>query len=436
MSGNEFNNVASPRDSVRRNIASSFLSNISLTPLGTDSPSTQKPSNDLILEQTESVNAEQENIQSRPGANNIQVDVHNLNTPGEASNLDSAMPSSASETKREKSMRLKKIAAAAFLSSIEMDSPSQRRMNSPGTDATSATVSMSEEASPINAMGKASQIEFASGTGSPVLGQKSLERTETRSPSNDKGTPNLRGEEFNAVQDGTGTNATTFSNSPRRKTNSNVIYAELSGKHPETSFIFEAAQRFRLYFVTSQSNQPVLVSSVLKYSAEKKRRKQGLKSKAYPGKLSATTSSSNVAATIPQSGPSTQLSMTMTPDDARRKLDAESYGHLLMPGDSIVYNADMLDDPDLNAGINKSIIALPSYIVSVIPYSKPSELRKELNDQFRQEHPYLDSSISLSKIRNLKTDMLNVGILADLEMSTVAKAYTFFEKLTLKVFVV
>jgi hypothetical protein len=68
-------------------------------------------------------------------------------------------------------------------------------------------------------------------------------------------------------------------------------------------------------------------------------------------------------------------------------------------------------------------------MTSVIQYARAADLKSELNDQFRQRHEDLDPSITLSKIRNLKLSLLQVGLSQNLELSTVAKAYVFLEKL-------
>ncbi|KAG0025053.1 CDK5 and ABL1 enzyme substrate 1 [Podila clonocystis] len=69
---------------------------------------------------------------------------------------------------------------------------------------------------------------------------------------------------------------------------------------------------------------------------------------------------------------------------------------------------------------------------SVIQYTRPSDLKRELNEHFRNRHPTIDPSITLSKIRKVKTDLLAICEELDLEISTAALAYAYFEKLVLK----
>jgi len=46
---------------------------------------------------------------------------------------------------------------------------------------------------------------------------------------------------------------------------------------------------------------------------------------------------------------------------------------------------------------------------TLIPYVRPDDLRRELNERFRDSHPEIDPSITLSKIRRLKELMIEVG---------------------------
>lgn len=70
---------------------------------------------------------------------------------------------------------------------------------------------------------------------------------------------------------------------------------------------------------------------------------------------------------------------------------------------------------------------------SIIQYARPADLKLELNDHFRQTHPEIDPTITLSKIRSVKTRLLAVGQELDLEISSIAKSFAYFEKLVLKV---
>ncbi|KAI8597616.1 hypothetical protein EDD21DRAFT_357105 [Dissophora ornata] len=100
--------------------------------------------------------------------------------------------------------------------------------------------------------------------------------------------------------------------------------------------------------------------------------------------------------------------------------------------DSSSYDPYYLDDPELKTGKNRTVISLACYMGSVIQYTRPSDLKRELNEHFRSTHPTVDPSITLSKIRKVKSDLLAISEEMDLEISTAALAYAYFEKLILK----
>lgn len=64
---------------------------------------------------------------------------------------------------------------------------------------------------------------------------------------------------------------------------------------------------------------------------------------------------------------------------------------------------------------------------------RPADVKRETNDQFRQAHPEIAPEITLSKIRAIKDHLLEIGKAVDLEVSSVAHAYVYFEKLVIKV---
>ncbi|KAF9899885.1 CDK5 and ABL1 enzyme substrate 1 [Linnemannia zychae] len=121
---------------------------------------------------------------------------------------------------------------------------------------------------------------------------------------------------------------------------------------------------------------------------------------------------------------------------------ANSFAHLLtqcnaldpepQESSSSTYDPYYLDDPELKTGKNRTVISLACYMGSVIQYTRPSDLKRELNEHFRSRHPTIDPSITLSKIRKVKTDLLAISEELDLEISTAALAYAYFEKLILK----
>ncbi|KAI8843199.1 hypothetical protein BJ741DRAFT_590257 [Chytriomyces cf. hyalinus JEL632] len=99
-----------------------------------------------------------------------------------------------------------------------------------------------------------------------------------------------------------------------------------------------------------------------------------------------------------------------------------------------VYNPLTLDDPELKTGKHRTVIKLPFFVSSIFLYSRPADIKRELNEHFRETHPSVDSQLTLSQIRNLKTRMIEIGRAQDMELSSVALAFVYFEKLVIKNF--
>ncbi|XP_034027698.1 CDK5 and ABL1 enzyme substrate 2 isoform X2 [Thalassophryne amazonica] len=94
------------------------------------------------------------------------------------------------------------------------------------------------------------------------------------------------------------------------------------------------------------------------------------------------------------------------------------------------YDPDLLSDPQWPCGKHKRVLIFASYMTTVIEYVKPSDLKKDMNETFKERFPHI--KLTLSKIRSLKREMRAVGEDCGLQPVTIAMAFVYFEKLVLK----
>jgi hypothetical protein len=95
-----------------------------------------------------------------------------------------------------------------------------------------------------------------------------------------------------------------------------------------------------------------------------------------------------------------------------------------------VYNPNLFDDPDLQSGKFRKVMTMQSYRLSVVEYARPSHIKRDLNDQFRERYPHIQ--LTLSKLRSIKKSLLKVALKSSLDLVVVAVAYVYFEKFVWK----
>uniref|UniRef100_A0A3P9LWR5 Cdk5 and Abl enzyme substrate 1 n=1 Tax=Oryzias latipes TaxID=8090 RepID=A0A3P9LWR5_ORYLA len=100
-------------------------------------------------------------------------------------------------------------------------------------------------------------------------------------------------------------------------------------------------------------------------------------------------------------------------------------------GDIREYDPNLLDDPQWPCGKHKRVLIFPSYMTTVIEYVKPFDLKKDMNETFKEKFPHV--RLTLSKIRSLKREIRKLAQdECGYEEPTVAMAFVYFEKLVLQ----
>ncbi|KAJ3142213.1 hypothetical protein HDU90_004486 [Geranomyces variabilis] len=134
-----------------------------------------------------------------------------------------------------------------------------------------------------------------------------------------------------------------------------------------------------------------------------------------------------------------KIKLNVDIDAIKRRKFAQSFGTLLEPAltlepksaENSLYHPFFLDDPELRTGKHRTVITLPCFVSSIIQHSKPSDIKKELNERFRETHPTVNPTLTLTQIRRLKERLQKIAEMQNLELSSVACSYVYFEKLNM-----
>uniref|UniRef100_A0A3Q3WBJ9 Cyclin-like domain-containing protein n=1 Tax=Mola mola TaxID=94237 RepID=A0A3Q3WBJ9_MOLML len=128
----------------------------------------------------------------------------------------------------------------------------------------------------------------------------------------------------------------------------------------------------------------------------------------------------------PKSGSTAESCTAQTLQSRFRRGTGPMYG-----GDEVMeYDPNLLSDPQWPCGRHKRVLIFASYVTTVIDYVKPSDLKKDMNETFKEKFPHI--KLTLSKIRSLKREMRAVSEEFGLQPVITAMAFVYFERLVLQ----
>lgn len=186
----------------------------------------------------------------------------------------------------------------------------------------------------------------------------------------------------------------------------------------------------RIFVVDSPGNVPISVYSILPY------KKEGKIFSSNTANMGGRRRSKRTSGSRPMSVMSGDLlyEATLTIDGVQLpgKEEEVSYKSLLEESSSItsyLSASSELENPEWKSGSHRTVLTFPSYMVSIIDYTKPTELKKDLNDRFREKFPKVN--ITLSKCRSLKQVMQRISISQNIDRSASERALAYFDYLVM-----
>lgn len=183
----------------------------------------------------------------------------------------------------------------------------------------------------------------------------------------------------------------------------------------------------RIFFVDKTGDIPISVVSVIGYQREGKLLTSSTTNISIK-RRSKLTSSSQGATKILESQDAVRIDGIQMPGEE----EVVSYKSLLDSSSRNIIQLQSfseLDNPEWKSGSHRTVLTFSSYIVSVLDYAKPAELKKDLNNRFKEKYPKVN--ITLSKCRSLKEDIQRIALSQNIDHTAMSKSLLYFDYLVM-----